>query len=345
MPVRRALRASFVLALSALAPTLLPFHVAQASPLAGDPTVDVRKDVQYGEADGVPLLMDVYEPAGQSGPLPAIVVIHGGGFYSGDKSDPDVARVSHMFAALGYRTFDVNYRLAPEYPFPAANDDVRNAIGYIRQNARSLGVDPKRIGVLGSSSGASLAAWAAYVGKGPLDVGSRVSAVVTFSGAFDLPALPSELPPGDPRVNPDMPGHGYLVPGPDLSEQAIAASPITYVDPSDPPILMIRSQDESSPLQQSELMLSKLKAEGVPAQLVVRPGTAHALSGPGLGRQLYRSATFFDGHLDHDGVAFLIAERARLFDHRRAALALIALLVIGVVAALAARREPVATER
>src|SRR6185503_5963657 len=99
MPARRTRRASFVLALSALAPTLWPLHAVQASPLAGDPTVDVQRDVQYGIADGVPLMMDIYEPAAQSGPLPAIVVIHGGGFYSGDKSDPDVARVSHMFAA------------------------------------------------------------------------------------------------------------------------------------------------------------------------------------------------------------------------------------------------------
>jgi acetyl esterase/lipase len=323
----------------ALASSLWPLHAVEAASLAGDPTVEIEKDVQYGTADGVPLLMDVYGPAGRRGPLPAIVVVHGGGFYSGDKSDPSVTRVSHAFAALGYRVFNVNYRLAPEYPFPAANDDVQHAIGYIRQNARSLGVDPKRIGILGSSAGSTLAAWVAYVGKGPLDVGSRVSAVVTFSGAFDLPALPSELPPGDPRVNPDMPGHGYLVPGADLNEQATAASPITYVDPSDPPILMIRSQDESSPLEQSELMLSKLKAAGVPSQLIVRPGTAHALSGPGLAKQLYRSATFFDGRLDHDGVGFLIAERADPFDHRSIALALILVLGLGVVAALLTRSD------
>jgi acetyl esterase/lipase len=311
--------------------------VASAAP-AG---VVVDRDVRYGIADGVPLLMDVYAPARGPADPPAIVVVHGGGFYTGDKSDGDVSRISGVLAALGYVAFNVNYRLAPDHPFPAANEDVEQAVRAVRRRSAEFGIDPGRIGLLGSSAGSTLAAWVAFRGSGTLDTGDRVEAVVTWSGAFDLPALESQLPPGDARINPVLPGHGYLVPGPALEAEAVAASPITYVDPTDPPILMINSADEHSPLAQPEAMLDAARAAGVAARLVVRPGSAHALSGPELAPYVLQAVTFLDRQLGHDGISFFILGRDRLRDRPKALAVLAVLVLIVAIAALATRRPPI----
>ena len=85
-----------------------------------DETLDVHRDVTYGSADGVTLLMDVYRPPAGAEPYPAVVVVHGGGWYTGDKSDADVVNASRVLADAGYVVFNINYRLAPEFPFPAA---------------------------------------------------------------------------------------------------------------------------------------------------------------------------------------------------------------------------------
>src|SRR5712692_5919531 len=169
-PMRLARLAAATLAVVALANA--PGAAASASSAA---TVRVIRNIQYGVADGAPLLVDAYLPAA-GGLYPAVVAIHGGAWWSGDKSE--WASSCRQLAAVGFACFSVNYRLAPRYPFPAAVDDVTAATRWIRENADRYGVDPTRLGAIGSSAGGHLAAMIGVLGDGPTDAGARVNAVV-----------------------------------------------------------------------------------------------------------------------------------------------------------------------
>jgi acetyl esterase/lipase len=238
----------------------------------------VQHNVPYGSAGGQQLLMNVYTPPTGEQPRPAVLTLHAGGFYTGSKDDPDIVRASYVLAIAGFEVFDIDYRLAPQSPFPAAVHDAQSAVGFVRQNAERYGVDPTRIGIAGASAGATIAAWVACVGKGALTADDRVAAAVGWSGPMDFPALVNELSPSDRRVSPESPAAGYLQ-GPDLEQEAVQASPITYVDPTDPPMLLTVGAREQTPIQQPELMQAALRKAGVPVVLRVIPGSNHALYG------------------------------------------------------------------
>ena len=97
-----------------------------------------------------------YAPAELGGPHPLLVYYHGGGFTYGDLDTHDgICRILCRHA--GAHVLAIDYRLAPEHPFPAAVEDARLALHWAFENARSLGADPSRIGVGGDSAGGNLA--------------------------------------------------------------------------------------------------------------------------------------------------------------------------------------------
>jgi acetyl esterase/lipase len=261
-----------------------------AHPQEQPPAIEVERDITYGRAGGVPLFLDAYSPTSGEGPFPAIVLVHGGSFTAGDKADPLFVRASQIFASQGFVTFDINYRLAPRYPAPAANVDTRRAVAFVRRNAKRFGIDPANIGIAGSSAGATLAAWVGDRGSGDLESGSRVKAVVAWSGPFDFTIWPVCAATGSER------GEGYLPPGPDQLELAEEVSPISYVDPTDPPLLITNAESEQIPLCQAEAMKKALDEVGVPVTLQVFPGSGHALGG-NTREALIAAVRFFDEHL------------------------------------------------
>lgn len=105
-------------------------------------------------ASGVPVR--VYSPADQDGPLPGLVYLHGGGFILGSAEmfGGDAERIA---AEVGAVVVSVDYRLAPEHPFPAANDDSVTAYGWVVEHLSELGAQPDRLAVGGDSAGANLA--------------------------------------------------------------------------------------------------------------------------------------------------------------------------------------------
>jgi acetyl esterase/lipase len=117
---------------------------------ASDPAVEVGDAL----ADGVPVR--VYRPAGADGPLPAVLFLHGGAFLSGDL-DFEHPRCLEMCRETGAVVVSVDYRLAPEAPYPSGLDDTFAALRWLYTGGVALGVDPSRIAVAGASAGGNLA--------------------------------------------------------------------------------------------------------------------------------------------------------------------------------------------
>lgn len=101
--------------------------------------------------------LHIYRPAAPGAPLPCIYHIHGGGYVAGQASDFDF-RYRPLVAELGCVLVSVDYRLAPEAPFPAAIEDCHAGLNWVFAHADELGIDPAQIGVMGESAGGGLAA-------------------------------------------------------------------------------------------------------------------------------------------------------------------------------------------
>ncbi len=128
-------------------------------------------DVPYGTAvdqanQPVTLKLDVYRPTGDTvRRRPAIVWVHGGAFFQGDKSSPELVDEANQFASMGYVNVSINYRLSPTSCRAAATaacavgvlqarEDAQTAVRFLRAESACYGVDPARIAIGGSSAGA-----------------------------------------------------------------------------------------------------------------------------------------------------------------------------------------------
>ncbi|MBL8178719.1 MAG: alpha/beta hydrolase [Bryobacterales bacterium] len=226
-------------------------------------------DIEFAKPGGVSLTLDAYVPDGK-GPFPTVIVVHGGGWVNGTKRTY-VTPVFPVLTKAGFAWFTVNYRLAPQYKYPAATEDVDAAIRWVRAHARQYKVDTKRIALLGESAGGHLVAYAgAKRAKG-----AEVSAVVDFYGPHDL--LKREKERGEVTKN----LREFL--GVDkLDEAGIAtlrhASPITYVKKGLPPFLFIHgTKDAAVPYDQSPLMCEALKKAGNQCEVYTVEGAPHGV--------------------------------------------------------------------
>lgn len=140
----------------------------------------------YTAADTDTLYLDAYLPndTASRAPRPAIVVIHGGGWSSGTRSD--FPRWNHWLVESGYVVFDIDYQLAPQPNWQAATANVQDAVKWVKARADSFGVDPTRIALMGRSAGAHLALLAGYTARPETPYDAHVAAVVGFYGPTDL---------------------------------------------------------------------------------------------------------------------------------------------------------------
>ncbi len=116
--------------------------------------VEVLSDIPYQPGEARHHHLDIYRPTGQQGKLPIILYVHGGGFRILSKDTHWVMALS--FARRGYLVFNINYRLAPEHPYPAAIQDCCAALAWVAQNAHRYGGDIGRLAFAGESAGANL---------------------------------------------------------------------------------------------------------------------------------------------------------------------------------------------
>src|SRR5258708_27365335 len=158
--------------------------------------IDTRPGLEYGVHDGVSLVGDLYMPKAP-GKYPLLIAVHGGGWQGGSRYAYRLW--GPYLAQRGYALFTIDYRLAKpsQKSFPEAVHDVRAAIQFARSKAVDLHFDPERIGLIGDSVGAQLAALAALAGDSssfgpgyPADpyagVSTKVKVVVAISGIYDL---------------------------------------------------------------------------------------------------------------------------------------------------------------
>lgn len=130
---------------------LIPFHPKAKALLVG---LKIAQNQRYSDRDPR-CQLDVYRKEGLEGPLPAVVYLHGGGFYLGSKESHSL--FAARWAQAGYAVFIINYRLAPEHPYPAAIEDAMAAVDWVKREGGSFGADPERIVVAGDSAGGNLA--------------------------------------------------------------------------------------------------------------------------------------------------------------------------------------------
>ena len=261
-------------------------------------TVSVQKGIEFGKGGEVSLKLDLYMPTERSKPLPTVLFIHGGAWKGGTRAMYHYYCVK--FAERGYIAATASYRLVQIAPFPAAVQDAKCAVRWLCANAHELGLDPGKIGVAGGSAGGHLSMMVAYADTpelegdgGNLDVSSRVQAVVNLYGPTDFTAESAR--PKSAII--DFLGGKTFDEAPALYR---LASPITHVTQDDPPTLILHGTiDDVVPIEQAELLVTKLKESGVPFEYDRVEGWPHAMDlDSGVNRHcLAKMLDFFDTHL------------------------------------------------
>jgi acetyl esterase/lipase len=259
----------------------------------------LERGIEYSNPDNQHLQLDMARPAKGTGPFPAVVCIHGGGFRAGSRDG--YLGLIRQLAAKGYVAVTVSYRLAPKYQFPAAVHDVKAAVRFLRANAAKYGIDPNRIGATGGSAGGHLALYLGVTGGvaslegdgGNAGVSSAVQSVVNVYGPSDFTRSygksvdAAEVLPLFLGGNVEKERKKHLI-----------ASPLYWVTPSAPPTLCIHGTvDPYVAYEQSVWIVDKLLAAGCEAELTTISGGGHGFSGENA--KLADNALFawFDKHL------------------------------------------------
>lgn len=221
--------------------------------------------------------MDVYLPAGRStSSTKVMIMIHGGGWNTGDKSDFDQYVDSLKKREPTYAIFNINYRLAnaPDL-FPAQEQDVKAAVEFIYNKRAEYGISDKFV-LLGASAGGHLALLQGYKQSAPL----KVKAIVDFFGPTDLAALYNNPP--NPFVQPLLTS---VTGGTPTTQASIyqASSPLSFVSTQSPPTLILQGGADIvvSP-SQSTLLDTKLSISGVTHQYIFYPTEGHGWVGANL---------------------------------------------------------------
>jgi acetyl esterase/lipase len=241
-------------------------------------------DIEYKQSAERPLLLDLYVPE-KEGPLPLVVAIHGGGWFTGSKKDYPPKR----FLDRGYALASVEYRLSQEAPFPAQLEDVKAAVRWLRAHSSQYGLDPHRFGAFGHSAGGHLSALLGVTGGiQKYDVGeylafsSRIQAVAEMAGPTDFVKLMEiENQVSDRTLVESGRAKAWvrLLGGEPLEDKKVLiaeASPVCSVDEEAPPFLIIHGKkDNVVDFFHSERLAEALEKKHIPNQLILLPEAGH----------------------------------------------------------------------
>jgi acetyl esterase len=255
--------------------TLPTFILALA--LAGSArAAQTQKDIKYGEAGGKPLLLDARIPDGP-GPFPAVVIVHGGGWSSGDKAMAgEVQPILDPLTQGNIAWFSVNYRLSRQARYPACIEDVEAAVQFVRAHAKDYNIDPEKIAISGDSAGGHIVDMLA-VRATPDHPERRLAAVVCFYG-------PNDLVEDSFRRNGPSPSLQALfgIPPDKLDTATVKllqdASPTAFISPNLPPYLLLHgTADQSVDYPGSIIWKEDLDALGVPCEMITIPLGVHVM--------------------------------------------------------------------
>jgi acetyl esterase/lipase len=265
-----------------------------ASAAAANESFTRQEDVIYGRKFGTALTMDVFTTNEGANGAAVVLCVSGGWISNHDQIQPTI------YADLlkrGYTVFAVVHGSQPKFTIPECVADMNRAVRFIRYNAERFKIDPNRIGITGASAGGHLSLMMGCAGtegdtssKDPVErVSSRVQAVGCFFPPTDFLNYGE---PGKKSLGIE-PEHQFKAPFDfrvqdkitklfkpvELSEREQICkdmSPCYHVTKDDPPTLIIHGDsDKLVPLQQSQLIVERLREAGVPAKLVVKEGAGH----------------------------------------------------------------------
>jgi len=252
-------------------PPCRPFSLAAAI-VPRSPAPVAIETMQY--ADG--LALDFYRAdatARVGSHRPCVIVIHGGSWVSGNRLDDGTKRwLNDWLAGLGYAVASIDYRLSPEFKWPAQRDDLLAAIRFLREQAAALGIDGDRLVLLGRSAGGQMATATAYAEVIPGVCGIvDVYGPTDFDLTWDAATRPRSL---DHRYNLEL----FLGGTPETARAAYqSASGAGLVTPRSPPTLILHGGLDINVFpEQAERLDRKLAEAGVPHALVTLPWAGHA---------------------------------------------------------------------
>lgn len=248
----------------------------------------VESNLVYGMYSGLALLMDAYRPKKPNGY--GVLFISGSGWRAPLEWNAQALKNGGQqkvyvppLTAAGYTVFAINHRAQPRFLYPAAVEDARRAVRYIRHRAADFGIDATRLGAVGGSSGGHLVSMLGVQdGAGQMDsedeverLSARVQCVVARAAPLDFLLRGQTMS----FLDMDYPAAG------DTSSEAyqryVEASPISYVSANSPPFLLLHGDaDETVHINQSEAMEKALKKAGVPVKFIRVAGGGH---GPTFG--------------------------------------------------------------
>jgi acetyl esterase/lipase len=266
------------------------------------------QDVVYGRKFGLALTLDVFLPQQKSNGAAVLWIVSGGWFSSHESISLEISQsFIKELTTRGYTVFAVVHSSQPQFTIPEILKDIQRATRYVRFHAADYNIDPERIGITGASSGGHLALMQALAGdkgdvisKDPVErTSSRIQAVACFFAPTDFfnYGKPGEDALGRGLLKGYSAAFAFVKSNPTEARRIGAQiSPVNHVSSDDPPTLLIHgAQDRLIPLQQSEVLLAKLKEVRVPAQLIVKKGAGHEWAA--FSQDLPRIGEWFDTYL------------------------------------------------
>lgn len=239
-------------------------------------SIQVYKNIEYKNINNISLQLDIYRKKELKEKAPLLLFIHGGGWRTGKRQDYLLYLLD--FAKQGYVTATVSYRLVKEATFPAAVQDVKCAIKWLKLHSDEYMFDADKIVVIGGSAGGHLAMMAGYSSDVPelesecdsLNVDSRVQGVVDIYGPMDLTTEYAQ----DRYETKDFIGGTFE----ENAEKYHLASPLSHITADDPPTLIFHGTiDELVPISQSDRLNEILQAKGIPVEYHRLKGWPHSM--------------------------------------------------------------------
>jgi acetyl esterase/lipase len=257
----------------------------RAQRLAAMPPVELsdaveRTDHTVPGPEGAPdVLIRVHRPKGLAGPLPCLFSIHGGGYIFGTLDTEDL-RFDRWGPELGLVGVAVEYRLAPETPYPGPLEDCYAGLRWVFEHAAEIGVDPGRVGICGISAGGGLAAGLALLARdrAELDVAFQLLIYPMIDDRQQTPSSQWDVPIWNPKAN-EFGWRSYLGPLYGQDDIPAYAAPARAADLEGLPPALVTVGTIDGFCDENIAYAQRLNQAGVPTELHVYPGAPHGFDG------------------------------------------------------------------